>query len=565
MNDTPIFQPSIDNLSIVVEEGARASKRNIKRFIEPAKGTLGRATSKRHHLIFGRRGSGKSSLLLKAGDTLESQGHPIAFVDLEPFKGHHYPDVLISVLSATFTKFEEWLSEHFPDGGSKKKWYEKIPLWPKSKKRADRIALLVAIKKCIQTLEAQLFLPDNANLITTSKDNSSTEQMGRTKGLAEAKSVAVKASVEEELAAKMTEQKNLEVREETKRSKQDFLYRSIPQFQEIFRQLSDSTSYSGFLFLDDLYHLHKRDQPYVLDYFHRVAKNNDLWIKVGTIKNRSSWYLHGPQPIGLKIGDDADDINLDLTLEKFPSSREFLVKILQSYAADAHAPNIDEFVSGGGIDRLVIASGGVTRDFLGIFRRSIDEARERLSRNPEHGRGPKIGAEDVNVASGNYGDTKKEEFRRDTLEDREKLETVFEKVGVFCLDRNKANVFLIDQDAHGAEHQLIQELIDLRLVHHVKSRVTVGNKPGKLYRALLLDISQYTGERRRKGIDMVEFWHPDKKDVLRRPQYILDPTINVDGLREEIGKRKAARKNPSDRTGDPSGQLNIRFKAESCE
>ena len=147
MQDPPIlFRTSIDDLATVVEEGARASRENIKRFIEPAQGTLRRATSKRHHLVFGRRGSGKSSLLLKAGDTLEKQGHPIATVDLEPFKGHHYPDVLISVLIATFTKFEHWLSQHLDDE-RKKKWYEYIPFWPKPMSRTSREALLAEVKE----------------------------------------------------------------------------------------------------------------------------------------------------------------------------------------------------------------------------------------------------------------------------------------------------------------------------------------------------------------------------------------------------------------------------------
>lgn len=42
-----------------VEEAARSTEEGIKRFIEPAQGTLRRATTKRHHISFGRRGSGK--------------------------------------------------------------------------------------------------------------------------------------------------------------------------------------------------------------------------------------------------------------------------------------------------------------------------------------------------------------------------------------------------------------------------------------------------------------------------------------------------------------------------
>src|SRR5271165_6409571 len=93
----------------LVEEAARSTKEGVKRFVEPAQGTLSRATKKRHHMVFGRRGSGKSSLLRKAAADLTVDRRPIAYVDLETFKAHSYPDVLLSVLISTFSEFDTWL------------------------------------------------------------------------------------------------------------------------------------------------------------------------------------------------------------------------------------------------------------------------------------------------------------------------------------------------------------------------------------------------------------------------------------------------------------------------
>src|ERR1700754_4548383 len=94
--------PRVDTLAMLVEEATRSSKEGVRFFIEPARGTLARCLNKRHHLIFGRRGSGKTSLLRKAASDLTLSRRPIAFVDLEEFKGHSYPDVLISVLLKSF-------------------------------------------------------------------------------------------------------------------------------------------------------------------------------------------------------------------------------------------------------------------------------------------------------------------------------------------------------------------------------------------------------------------------------------------------------------------------------
>src|SRR5256885_6466750 len=69
----------------------------------------------------------------------------------------------------------------------------------------------------------------------------------------------------------------------------------------------------------------------------------------------------------------------------------------------------------GAVDRLVLASGGVARDFLSIFRMSLDVARERICSHPQHGN--KITAEDVNVAAGGCGGSKREEGKRGTADD----------------------------------------------------------------------------------------------------------------------------------------------------
>ena len=96
-------------LLTLVEEAARSTKEGVKHFVEPAPNTLRRAISKRHHIVFGRRGSGKSSLLQKAAADLTIDRRPIAYVNLEAFKGHSFPDVLLSVLIKTFQEFKRWM------------------------------------------------------------------------------------------------------------------------------------------------------------------------------------------------------------------------------------------------------------------------------------------------------------------------------------------------------------------------------------------------------------------------------------------------------------------------
>ena len=87
--------PGVDNLVRILEEATRSTTRTVSRFIEPARGTLDRAKSRRHHIVFGRRGSGKTSLvllLLRLYDPTEGSilidGHDISRIKLTSLRRH---------------------------------------------------------------------------------------------------------------------------------------------------------------------------------------------------------------------------------------------------------------------------------------------------------------------------------------------------------------------------------------------------------------------------------------------------------------------------------------------
>jgi len=289
------------------------------------------------------------------------------------------------------------------------------------------------------------------------------------------------------------------------------LLRHIPDYQKLFRRMAALSGGDAFLFLDDLYHIPRRYHAQVLDYFHRVAKGNSLWLKIGTIRHRTLWYTHGDPPIGVKIGDDISDIDLDLTLEKYKVTSDFLEKILLSFL-DESGVKKNDFLTRHALDRLVLASGGVARDFIGLLRRSILLARERGVTS----RSEKVGAEDINAAAGEYDSSKREELTRDTLDERQALEQEFANITRFVNECSRANVFLVDKSLPDSELAPIEELVDLRLVHRVKSRLTVADRPGKTFEAFMLDVSQYTASRKKRELVIIEFWRDNGAESIRR-------------------------------------------------
>jgi hypothetical protein len=284
------------------------------------------------------------------------------------------------------------------------------------------------------------------------------------------------------------------------------------EYQQIFRDIATTSGGDSYLFLDDLYQIGRSDQPNLVDYFHRIAKDNGLWLKIGTIRHRSDWYRLGNPPIGVKLGDDVDDIDLDVTLEKYTTAKRFLMSILRKFAVECNV-DLADLLTDGAQDRLVLASGGVARDCLAIFRRSIQVSREQDV--------DRITTEHVNEASGEYETSKREDFRRDSADDEAELDDAFQKVVAFCLRNNNTNCLLIDKNSRGKDADLIHQLVDLKLLHLARSRVTVRTRPGDIFEAYMLDFSQYSGSRRRRGLKVVEFWKSEED--LRKATLIYTP------------------------------------------
>lgn len=521
--DHLLSSEGVEKLEILIEEATRSTDEGVKRFIEPAQGTLLRAVAKRPHIVFGRRGSGKSSLLRKAVSDLTVDRRPIAFVDLESFKGHSYPDVLISILIQTLEGFIRWLDTAAVNPANKSSFWQRF-FGAKPKRgpfdRSRTKELSARLRSEMEALSEVLLEQETIETETRSVASQSDEQSisggakvgaaGNTLNL-DAKT-GVKNSSEQETSQKFTS------------NKLDLLHRRIIEYQKIFRDMSSVSGGDSYLVLDDLYHIRRADQARVIDYFHRLGKSSNLWIKIGTIRHRSTWYINGDPPIGMKIGDDGDEIDLDLTLERYQQAKEFLLRILRGFFESVEL-KINDILTDGALDRLVLASGGVARDFLGIFRRSISVARNRKG-GP---RGPKIGVEDVNAAAGEYDKYKREELTRDTFKEEElPIEQEFVKVQKFCLNSANANCFLIEKDAQRDLYERIEELTDLRLIHKVRSRVTISSRPGKLFEAYMLDVSQYTASRKKRELEIIEFWRQESTERLRRVSLVYPRQTSAD-------------------------------------
>ncbi|WP_152645245.1 hypothetical protein [Kitasatospora griseola] len=433
---------------------------------------------------------------------------PNAYIDMEKFKGHAYPDVLISVLIETFENIEGWLATGAVAPANKKSFWKKLIPRRAPLKRGPAQQLSARIGDYVAELERLLHSYDEAEIQTMRKEEHQADESGKFDLKAQAGPVS--AGVGSSVADRSMEQS--EVHETLRRSKIDFLHRRVIKYQRTLREVVELAGGNGFILLDDMYYIRRANQPEVLDYFHRLFKGTGLWLKVGTIRHRSSWYKNGDPPLGMKIGDDIDEIDLDLTLEKYRTAKTFLMNVAENVGKKIEI-DLRSVLNDGARDRLVLASGGVARDFLSILRRSIAVAHDQAA--------AKVGVEAVNQATGEHESSKRDEFNRDVLDGTAELEQELDRIKEFCLQRQKKNCFLVEKDLGSVAHERIKELVDLRLIHAVNSRVTVRHRPGRIYEAYMLDISQYAGERKRRNVEIIEFWKTDGREKLRGASLIF--------------------------------------------
>jgi predicted AAA+ superfamily ATPase len=78
---------------------------------------LADAKTRQNHVVFGRRGCGKSLLLEKVRKGLGQDIRAI-YINCEDYKHHSFPNVLVEILDAVFTEIEEHLGGWF---GKKKR------------------------------------------------------------------------------------------------------------------------------------------------------------------------------------------------------------------------------------------------------------------------------------------------------------------------------------------------------------------------------------------------------------------------------------------------------------
>lgn len=458
---------------------------------------LTRLKAKQHQIIFGRRGTGKSCLLVhfmkKEAPKLNSL---TIYVDTDEIKRLEYPDVLIRLLLSVM--------ERTPT--AKQKWRKLF--FCKSK-----------IQKDIKNLRTLLSQAEHKKVKEENNKSTGVEAVGDYVGA----------------NAKVSSSRSYGRLSEFEENKLDTLERHLSDYKTtLIEELHNSKFDTGYVILDDFYLIRKDRQPDVIDYMHRLFRGTDYYLKVGTVRHRTNLIRNDEQTIGVEIGQDIEELNLDRTLENLPTASDYLKSILDSMGKKVNIPDASiKTFNSQAFEKLVVASGGVPRDFLTIYVDAIEVA-------ISGGRTNYLTPTDIwkSASSLSYR-TKLKNLRDDVFKDADTIENVFRDLMRFCIQEKKKTCFLISQDDaqnYPALHEIILQLMDFKLVHVIEPDTSAASGRQGRYEAYTLDFSLFM-EPRKRNIDIVEFWNFDEDrrriGVREAPTYELERALNAIQTKDE--------------------------------
>lgn len=494
----------VGKLRLVVQEGVRVQKGGADTiaYVDVTR-ALSDVVARQNHVVFGRRGCGKTLLLHEAGKRL-ADTIKVIYINCEDYKQHSFPNILIEILDRIFSELEKHLTGWF---GKKRKSKQLI-----SEIRSE----LAQLRESAD--EKQTKVKETSSV--ESSLNSQAKVAAKGIGLGASASAAQKAAIEEEYS-----------RYDSKIQKLNLLLPRFKERIEDFFNLSSNVK-SVFIELDDLYHLPRTMQPHVADYIHRLCKDVPLFFKFATLRHATTLYAdRNKQPTGAQERHDYQPINVDFTLADFKRTSEQLGRILLSYGerAGMSENEINQLFRGDGFNRLVLASGGVPRDFLSLLLEVLSPMAEGSE---------KVGKDEVRIMSQAVFQRRIEELKSDSEEqEQDALIRGIYAIRKFCLDK-KVNVFLVAdkvlQEQNGVR-ELLNRLLDYRIIHSVGSALTHKSIPGTFH-AHMIDIGAYANMRKlAERFTEIDVTAADAKERCRNAP-ILDETTLVQLYQESPEK-----------------------------
>ncbi|MEU7098574.1 ATP-binding protein [Streptomyces longwoodensis] len=414
MPKSALASSKVDQLIQLLEARSRTSDAlpSLK-YMEDPRASLAAIGASRHHLVYGRRGVGKTALLLEAKRLAEREGHVTA-----------------------------WMNAH-------------------TLRLMDPSAAFLLIAETVLTSLVQ------------HAGTSQGDSFARLKNLSE-KITSLRAAEGDAGLGK-----------------------TIADLNTGLRTVLRAGIVRLYLYLDDFYLFPISAQPHLLDYVTSMLRDCDGWLKVASIE-RLTRPFEPSSHIGIEIPHDASKIDLDVTLEDPEATQKFLESVLTNYTETVGIAKPSSITRSAALGRLILGSGGVPRDYLNLFASSIVAARSRTNAR-------EVGQEDVADAAGKAARGKLRDLEQDVSADNaDSLTSALEYLSSYVRGEGYT-YFRVDVAQKSLPaYETLARLVDLRFAHLIQSTLSDQHRQGVKYEAYILDLSQYSDVRLKRGLHVLD-------------------------------------------------------------
>jgi len=197
----------------------------------------------------------------------------------------------------------------------------------------------------------------------------------------------------------------------------------------------------------------------------------------------------------------------------FRETQIFLEKIMDGLC-DRINVNFRELFTEDARKRLVLAGGGVARDYLRIASAAILEARNR-GVSPKSG-SDRVTVEDVNKGAGSVASSKFEDLTKDEPSESSSLSILVQDLTEFCR-KTKCAYFLVSASDKELSSQM-NKLHHLRFTHLLAESETIRERGSQRFNVWLLDVANLSAQRATVGMDFLG-WEDRSKRRNRRLVY----------------------------------------------
>ncbi len=400
-------------------------------------------TAKTNHVVYGRRGSGKSALLRELESRCVDKRIEIVLIDMEAIAEKSYPGRIIRLLIKIFQQVHD-------EATAGKGIFGRL---------GKRGKLVKEIEDCLTELNTLQQQPDQMKRKVTGKtQNQKAFSLDPT--IAGVRNVL---DITAKISGNVLKEQGIETEETWQRI--SVLFNSIDKYRSAIQQWLDFTEKEAmFLLVDDFYQIDMMHQPLVADYLKRLTRGIACYLKFGTVRHRSLLFVKDQHAeAGIQVEQDYVSLSLDFFLDDFQQAKNFLTGIFNDICErilGAILPDALFDLSGvSGMDILTEASGGNPRDFINLLKNIIFTKRLMRDRNL-------ITYNNIRVAATSYHKQIWDEVKGSYVYS-DTLNALLRKATYLCKEKGDIGFYVSKREAinYASISFLIGQLMDSRFIH----------------------------------------------------------------------------------------------------